>query len=100
VNAVFPLPLGPTSRKVGRVAEVAAFLYKKPCSRIGNPIATMKVMRMVVRFGENALVSQLSSSYHAMFALQFTSSDARSIVDNVYKQRRDAQRVVLWLRDV
>jgi hypothetical protein len=90
VSAVFPLPLGPTRRKVGMLADAAAFLYRKLCSNIGSPIATMKVMRMVVRFGENALVSQLSSSYHAIFASQFTTSIARAVVDDIYKQRRGA----------
>jgi hypothetical protein len=45
---------------------------------------------MVVRFGENALVSQLSSSYHAIFSSQFTTSIARAVVDDIYKQRRGA----------
>jgi hypothetical protein len=71
VNAVFPLPLGPTSRKVGRLVDAAACLYSNVCSSIGRPNATTMVMRMVVRFGENAAVSQLSSSYHAM-ALLYT----------------------------
>lgn len=66
VNAVFPPPLGPTRRKVGRFVDAAAFRYKKLCSSIGRPIATMKVIRMVLRFGERAAVSQLSSSYHGM----------------------------------
>jgi hypothetical protein len=68
VNAVFPLPLGPTSRKVGIFVVAAACLYRKLCSSIGSPSATRTVMMMVVRLGENAAVSQLSSSYHAMTA--------------------------------
>jgi hypothetical protein len=66
VNAVFPLPLGPTSRNVGRLVDAAAFRYNKVCSSIGSPIATIRVMKMVVRLGENAAVSQLSSSCHAI----------------------------------
>lgn len=66
VNAVFPPPLGPTRRKVGVFVVAAACLYKKVCSNIGRVIATTNVMRMVVRFGESAFVSKLSSSYHAM----------------------------------
>ena len=69
VNAVFPLPLGPSSRKVGRLVDAAACLYSKACSSMGRPNETITVMMMVVRFGENAAVSQLSSSYHAMALL-------------------------------
>ena len=68
VKAVFPLPLGPTSNKVGCCAAAAAFLYRMVCIIIGRPIATMKVMSMVRGFGEKAAVSQLSWSYHAIEA--------------------------------
>lgn len=66
VKAVFPPPLGPTSKKVGRLVDAAAFLYRKLCSSIGNVSTMRKVMMMVVRFGERAAVSQLSSSYQAI----------------------------------
>jgi len=96
VNAVFPPPLGPTSRKVGSVAVAAAFLYRKLCSSTGSPRATINVMMMVVRFGEKAAVSQLSSSYHAMAARQWLSCTqmkpecAKDAADIVSKQRIDA----------
>lgn len=60
MNAVFPPPLGPTSRIVGTFVDAAAFLYKKPWSSMGSPIATRMVIKMVVKFGEKAAVSQLS----------------------------------------
>jgi hypothetical protein len=81
VNAVFPLPLGPTSRKVGRLVDAAACLYRRLCSNIGSPSATRMVMRMVVRFGENAAVSQLSSSYHAMALLHTRKKIGRGGVE-------------------
>jgi len=65
-KAVFPPPLGPTSRKVGRVVPTAACRYRKECNSIGKTNATTRVTRMVVRLGEKAAVSQLSWSYHAM----------------------------------
>jgi hypothetical protein len=66
VNAVFPPPLGPTSKNVGSPVEVTAFLYRKECSRIGKRMAIANVIRIVDSFGESAWVSQLSSSYQAM----------------------------------
>jgi hypothetical protein len=66
VNAVFPPPLGPTSKNVGSPVEVAAFLYRKECSRIGKKRAMANVIRIVDGFGDSAWVNQLSSSYQAM----------------------------------
>lgn len=60
VNAVFPPPLGPTSKKVGTFVDAAAFLYRKVWNSIGSAIATRTVIKMVVGFGEKAAVSQLS----------------------------------------
>jgi hypothetical protein len=54
------------------LVDAAADLYKKLCTSIGRMSATASVMRMVERFGENAAVSQLSSSCHAMSALSHT----------------------------
>lgn len=66
VKAVFPPPLGPTSRNVGRLVVAAAFLYKKLCRRIGKTSAMRNVRMIVVGFGASAAVSQLSSSCHAI----------------------------------
>lgn len=66
VNAVFPPPLGPTSKNVGSPVDVAAFLYRKECSRMGKMMAIANVTRMVDGFGDSAWVSQLSSSYQAI----------------------------------
>jgi hypothetical protein len=86
VNAVFPPPLGPTRRKVGRLVAAAAFRYKKLCSRIGRPIATRKVIRIVLGFGESAAVSQLSSSYHAMAFQKKTAESAIHVPECGCKQ--------------
>jgi hypothetical protein len=75
VNAVFPPPLGPTSKKVGRFVDAAVFWYRKVCSSIGRTRATTIVTRMVLRLGEKAAVSQLSSSCHAMTARLRTNKD-------------------------
>lgn len=66
VNAVFPPPLGPTSKNVDSPVEAAAFLYRKACSKIGKTMAIANVIRIVDGFGDSAWVSQLSSSYQAM----------------------------------
>jgi hypothetical protein len=59
-NAVFPAPLGPTSRNVGRPVDDAAFRYKKVCTSTGSMSATRQVRMMVERLGAKAAVSQLS----------------------------------------
>jgi hypothetical protein len=82
-KAVFPLPLGPMSRNVGSFVASPACLYKRLCSSIGSTSATTSVMRMVLRLGENAAVSQLSLSCHAM--LQFGEKG----VSGTKSRRRD-----------
>lgn len=66
MKAVFPPPLGPTSKNVGSPVEAAAFLYRKECSRTGKRMAIASVIKIVDGFGDSAWVSQLSSSYQAM----------------------------------
>lgn len=66
VNAVFPPPLGPTSKNVGNSAVLDAFLYSNECSKTGKRIVIANVTKIVDNFGDSAWVSQLSSSYQAM----------------------------------
>lgn len=110
MKAVFPAPLGPTSKKVGRLVDAAAFLYKKLCSSIGRTSATRNVMMMVLRFGERAAVSQLSSSYHAIARYQLRAHKKLQspveaerlarVVLLINKACRRGQGSASWLRGV
>ena len=65
---VFPELLGPTIKKLGVVVFVPA-RYSHQWITTGSVSVMMRVIKMVDRYGPHALLSQLSSSYHAMMIL-------------------------------
>jgi hypothetical protein len=64
---------------------------------IGSPNATINVMRMVVGFGEKAAVSQLSSSYHAIVAIEIPQVMRRGCAERlVIICVRSSQDALRW----